>query len=133
LALLALAYVFDAAYQGMVYYLMGCLSNDPWELARYAGVYKAVQSAGAAGSFGMDATATPYLNELLASWLLCVVSLPLIFIVLRSVKATNAEDEPKVEDVDSLDGVAIPKGHHLHAVSSADSPRDEKAQVQYVV
>ena len=43
-------------------YLMGCLSNDPWELARYAGVYKAVQSAGAAGSFGMDATAVSGLS-----------------------------------------------------------------------
>jgi hypothetical protein len=67
--------------------------------------------------------------------LLCVVSLPLIYVVLRSVKATNAEDEPKVEDMDSLDGVAIPKGHHLHNVESPDfsTPHDEKAQVQYVV
>jgi hypothetical protein len=34
---------------------MGCLSSSPYELARFAGLYKAVQSAGAAGSFGMDA------------------------------------------------------------------------------
>lgn len=34
---------------------MGALSNDPWTLARFAGLYKAVQSAGGAVSYGMDA------------------------------------------------------------------------------
>lgn len=33
---------------------MGTLSNDPYQLARFAGVYKAVQSAGGAISFAMD-------------------------------------------------------------------------------
>lgn len=40
------------------------LTNDPFTLARFAGFYKAIQSAGAAGSFGMDAVYTPFLNEL---------------------------------------------------------------------
>lgn len=31
------------------------MTNDPFKLARMAGYYKAVQSAGAAVSFGMDA------------------------------------------------------------------------------
>ena len=43
---------------------MSAITNDPFTLARLAGMYKAVQSAGGAGSFGMDAVATPYLNEL---------------------------------------------------------------------
>jgi hypothetical protein len=36
-------------------WIMGALSNDPWRLARFAGLYKAVQSAGGAVSYGMDA------------------------------------------------------------------------------
>ena len=63
---------------------MSAMTNDPFKLARYAGYYKALQSAvstlcsiitilvfiscifgqGAAGSFGMDATKTPFLNEI---------------------------------------------------------------------
>lgn len=38
---------------------MGAMSNDPFTLARYAGFYKGLQSAGAAVSFGVDAVATP--------------------------------------------------------------------------
>ena len=42
-------------YQGLAYYTMSALSNDPFQLARMAGYYKGVQSMGAAVSFGMDA------------------------------------------------------------------------------
>lgn len=63
--------------QAMAYWIMAALTNDPWTLARYAGFYKALQSAGAAGSFGMDAVNTPFLNEILSSWLLMVFSIPL--------------------------------------------------------
>jgi hypothetical protein len=62
---------------------MSALTNDPFTLARFAGMYKAIQSSvrhsmfapthvltqtlpaqqGSAGSFGMDAVATPFLNE----------------------------------------------------------------------
>lgn len=45
----------DAAYQGLAYYTMSSITNDPFKLARMAGYYKGVQSAGAAVSFGMDA------------------------------------------------------------------------------
>ena len=34
---------------------MSSITNDPYKLARMAGYYKGVQSAGAAVSFGMDA------------------------------------------------------------------------------
>lgn len=73
---------------------MAALSNDPFTIARFAGIYKAVQSAGAAGSFGMDATATPYLNELLASWILMLISFPLAGLVISTIKETNYDDEP---------------------------------------
>lgn len=48
-------YIGDAMYQGLAYYTMSAMSNDPFKLARMAGYYKGVQSAGAAVSFGMDA------------------------------------------------------------------------------
>ena len=80
---------------------MSALTNDSFKLARFAGMYKAIQSAGAAGSFGMDATLTPLLNELLAGWIMLLVSLPLAFLVIRTIKETNYEDE-KVVYVDDL-------------------------------
>jgi hypothetical protein len=51
---------------------MGAITNDPFELARFAGFYKAIQSAGVAGSYGMDAVKTPFLNEHV-SFALCTV------------------------------------------------------------
>ena len=67
-------YFADACYQALAYWIMSAMTNDPFVLARYAGLYKALQSAGSAGSFGMDAVATPYLNEHLASWLMMLFS-----------------------------------------------------------
>jgi len=89
-------YFADACYQALAYWIMSALTNDPFTLARFAGFYKAIQSAGSAGSFGMDAVATPFLNELLASWILMLASFPLAFIVIRSVKETNYDDEKMV-------------------------------------
>lgn len=48
-------YIADAMFQGLAYYTMSSLTNEPFKLARMAGYYKGVQSAGAAVSFGMDA------------------------------------------------------------------------------
>ena len=80
---------------------MSALTNDPFKLARFAGMYKAVQSAGGAGSFGMDAVLTPLLNEHLASWIMMLFSfIPAIF-VIRTIKETNYEDE-KVVYVDDV-------------------------------
>lgn len=53
--LLMAYYMADATYQGLAYYTMSSLTNEPFKLARMAGYYKGVQSAGAAVSFGMDA------------------------------------------------------------------------------
>lgn len=49
-------------YQGLAYYTMAAMSNDPFKLARMAGYYKGVQSAGAAISFKMDAVKVGYLR-----------------------------------------------------------------------
>ncbi|CDO77572.1 hypothetical protein BN946_scf184926.g9 [Trametes cinnabarina] len=89
-------YFSDACYQALAYWIMSALTNDPFKLARYAGLYKALQSAGSAGSFGMDAVATPYLNEHLASWLMLLASFPLAYLVVRTIKETNYQDEAVV-------------------------------------
>lgn len=86
-------YFIDACYQALAYWIMSALTNDPFKLARYAGLYKAIQSAGNAGSYGMDAVLTPLLNEHLASWIMMLVSFPLAFLVIRTIKETNYEDE----------------------------------------
>ena len=94
---------------------MGGISNDPFTLARYVGFYKAIQSAGAAGSFGMDAVATPFLNEhvsisfllpylqlirfivlQLASWIMLLVSFPLAAWVISTIKDTTYTEEKNV-------------------------------------
>lgn len=120
-------YFADACYQALVYWIMSALTNDPWTLARFAGLYKAVQSAGAAGSFGMDAVSTPWLNELvsllrvvrtscttdlspqLASWIMMLFSFPLAFLVLRTVKETNYDQE-EVVYVDDVKQGALEQG-----------------------
>ncbi|KAI0297599.1 MFS general substrate transporter [Multifurca ochricompacta] len=89
-------YFGDAAYQALAYWIMGAISNDPFTLARFTGFYKAIQSAGGAGSFGMDATNTPFLNELLASWVMMLVSLPLAGIVIYGIKDTSYTEEKTV-------------------------------------
>jgi MFS family permease len=86
----------DACYQALAYWIMSALSNDPFTLARFAGLYKAVQSAGSAGSFGMDAVGTPYLNEHLASWIMMLFSFPLAGIVISTIKETNYDVEKMV-------------------------------------
>ena len=106
-------YFADACYQALAYWIMSAMTNDPFKLARYAGLYKALQSAGSAGSFGMDAVATPFLNEHLASWIMILISLPLAWIVVRTVKETNYEDE-KMVYVDDVKRDAAEQGaaHH---------------------
>lgn len=72
---------------------MSALSNDPFTLARFAGIYKTIQSTGNAGAYGMDAVLTPLLNEHLACWSILLFSLPLAFLVIRTIKETNYGDE----------------------------------------
>lgn len=35
----------DACYQALAYWIMSALTNDPFKLARYTGLYKAFQAA----------------------------------------------------------------------------------------
>lgn len=58
---------------------------------------------------------TGYLEELIISWVLLFISLPLCFYVLMGVRDTNYDVEhvTKVEDIPdgAIDGVAVPPGH----------------------
>ncbi|RCH92147.1 hypothetical protein CU097_004506 [Rhizopus azygosporus] len=94
----------DAIYQTYLYWLMGAMSNDPSLLARYAGFYKATQSAGAAIAFGIDAVSVPLRWECLICWVLVFVSFPLILLVASRVSETNMNDEN-----DSLSSKSIDK------------------------
>ena len=137
-------YIADAAFQGLAYYTMSSMTNDPYKLARMAGYYKGVQSAGGAISYAMDAVKvsfphhgcriaadqqTPYLTEHLVSWGLLLLSLPLCFWVLWFTKDTNYDSEATlhVEDLkaDEMDGVAIPTGHHLNEHDQAYDPNSQ--------
>jgi len=115
-------YIADAAYQGLAYYTMSAMTNDPFKLARMAGYYKGVQSAGAAVSFGMDAVKTSFLGEHLISWIMLLFSLPLCALVLWKCRDTNYDVERvvHVEELEkaALHGAALPKGHHTADVSA---------------
>uniref|UniRef100_A0A1D1YEQ1 UNC93-like protein 2 n=1 Tax=Anthurium amnicola TaxID=1678845 RepID=A0A1D1YEQ1_9ARAE len=88
----------DAMYQCYAYWIMGSLTNDANLLARYTGFYKAVQSAGGAISWRIDALHTSYLAELLICWALLAVSFPCSFIVALRIKATNYGEKTGLEE-----------------------------------
>jgi len=85
----------DSMWQTTAYWMMGAMSNDPAKLAYFAGFYKSIQSAGAAGVWRADAMKVPYMNLFLSTWALLfaglVFSLPMIH--LRVTDHTDAEDE----------------------------------------
>lgn len=131
--ILMLAYYwFDSLFQGLAYYVLGLFTNDPWKLARLAGLYKAVQSAGVAAAFGMDATKYNFLREFLVSALLPLLSLPLVALVIWKLPESTAEIEGqvKVDDLDIEDSdTALPPGHHLHIKDdqlTSNTSRSEK-------
>ncbi|OWZ72512.1 hypothetical protein AYX14_01977 [Cryptococcus neoformans] len=123
IAILVLYDIGDALYQGSAYWIMGALTNDPFTLARYAGLYKAVQAAGSAISFGVDAAKTPYLNEHLSSWIMLLVCLPLAAYVIFHLEDTNYKPE-EVVYVDNVnvgpEGVVLTKDEDSNKRNSLD-------------
>ncbi|KAI9475922.1 MAG: major facilitator superfamily domain-containing protein [Benjaminiella poitrasii] len=97
----------DSIYQTYLYWLMGAMTNDPALLARYAGFYKAVQSAGAAVAFGIDASAIRLRWECLICWILVFISFPLIFLVANKVTDTNLPAPLYEQDILKED-IAVP-------------------------
>ncbi|GAA5815303.1 hypothetical protein MFLAVUS_008809 [Mucor flavus] len=109
----------DSLYQSYLYWLMGAMSNDPTLLARYAGFYKAMQSAGAAISYGIDAADIPLKWECLICWVLVFVSFPLIAIVANNVSATSENTAEvlgsELDDRSSSEKAHIEKTHSFDA------------------
>ncbi|KAJ7228968.1 MFS general substrate transporter [Mycena pura] len=98
----------DAMWQTMVYWMMGAMSNDPSKLAYFAGFYKSIQSAGAAGAWRADAILLPFMNVFASTWALCaaglVFALPMIYL---RVKETTALEDEAVARMDE-DGHILP-------------------------
>ncbi|TRM66629.1 major facilitator superfamily domain-containing protein [Schizophyllum amplum] len=94
-----LCYVFmgilDAMWQTTSYWLMGAMSNDAAKLAHFAGFYKSLQSAGAAGAWRADAVKIPYMNIFISEWVLLVAGLvfALPMMHLRVKNQTTLEEE----------------------------------------
>ncbi|OQR92267.1 hypothetical protein ACHHYP_03862 [Achlya hypogyna] len=76
----------DAIYQNYVYWVIGAMSNEPAELARFVGLYKAFQSAGGAISWRIDVLEVSYMAQLVINWVLMAVSFPFMYLVIRKIK-----------------------------------------------
>ncbi|KAK0203763.1 MFS general substrate transporter [Desarmillaria ectypa] len=87
--------ILDAMWQTTAYWLMGAMSNDPSKLAFFAGFYKSLQSAGAAGNWRADAIKVPYMNIFISTWVLLVSGLvfALPMLILRVKNHTDLDDE----------------------------------------
>ncbi|KAJ5884087.1 UNC93-like protein [Penicillium subrubescens] len=91
---------YDAAFQTCTYWYMGSLSNNARKLANFAGFYKGIQSAGAAGMWRMDAQKTPFMTEFASCWGLllgsmCIAS-PVIFSKIK--ESTDVEEDLRFSD-----------------------------------
>jgi len=85
----------DAMWQTATYWIIGAMSNDPAKLAHFAGFYKSIQSAGAAGIWSADGAKRPFMEIFISTWVLLVAgllfALPMIY--LRVKDHTDLKDE----------------------------------------
>ncbi|KAG6878669.1 hypothetical protein C0992_007683 [Termitomyces sp. T32_za158] len=96
--------VLDAMWQTTAYWLMGAMSNDPGKLAYFAGFYKSLQSAGAAGIWRADAVLTPYMNIFASTWAMLVAGLIFVLpmIHLRVHEHTDSQADALDEKVGDI-------------------------------
>ncbi|KAJ3282089.1 hypothetical protein HK104_011109 [Borealophlyctis nickersoniae] len=85
----------DAMYQTFSYWLMGALTNDTQQAARFAGFYKAIQNVGGAISGQLDANKVSYMAQLIINWVLTGVAMACAIPVIKMVKDTSADAEAK--------------------------------------
>ncbi|KAJ5773185.1 Major facilitator superfamily domain general substrate transporter [Penicillium paradoxum] len=87
--------MYDAIWQGIVYWIMGALGNSGRKLANLAGFYKGLQSAGSAVMWALDSEKIPFMNEYASNFgLLCgsiLVAVPVVFFKIKD--HIDAEDE----------------------------------------
>ncbi|KAE8330460.1 major facilitator superfamily domain-containing protein [Aspergillus sergii] len=91
---------YDAAFQTCAYWFMGSLTNNARKLANFAGFYKGIQSAGAAGMWALDLDKAPFMTELASCWGLLLGSLliasPIIFFKIKD--HVDIEEDLKFSD-----------------------------------
>ncbi|KAJ6145230.1 UNC93-like protein [Penicillium chermesinum] len=96
---------YDAAFQTCTYWYMGSLSNNSRKLANFAGFYKGIQSAGAAGMWRLDAQKTPYMTEFASCWGMLLGSMliasPIVFFKVKD--STAVEDDLAFSDETTAD------------------------------
>jgi len=85
--------ILDAMWQTTSYWLIGAMSNSPARLAYFAGFYKSMQSAGAAGVWRADGVGVPYANLFYATWGLLVAGL-LFALPMMHMRIKDYTDEP---------------------------------------
>ncbi|GKZ22447.1 hypothetical protein AbraIFM66951_008329 [Aspergillus brasiliensis] len=104
---------YDAAFQTCAYWFMGSLTNNARKLANFAGFYKGIQSAGAAGMWRMDAVGTPYMTEFASCWGLLagslVIASPVVF--LRIKEHADVEADLNFSD-ETAQEVGVPLEDH---------------------
>ncbi|KAJ5105642.1 hypothetical protein NUU61_002989 [Penicillium alfredii] len=98
--------MYDAIWQGIVYWLMGALGNSGRKLANLAGFYKGLQSAGSAVMWSLDRDKLPFMSELASNWGLLsgsiLIAAPVVFFKIKDsipVEEDLMGTDETVEDV----------------------------------
>ncbi|KAF2014166.1 MFS general substrate transporter [Aaosphaeria arxii CBS 175.79] len=103
---------FDAVWQTYVYWLMGALTNSSGRLAYFAGMYKGLQSAGAAIMYRLDSLEHPYMALFLSNWimlpasLLCTLPVVLMKVKEHSIDLDVVESRPELDEKPTTDEIA---------------------------
>ncbi|KAI5459210.1 major facilitator superfamily domain-containing protein [Mariannaea sp. PMI_226] len=105
--------MFDALWQTYVYWLMGALTNSSSRLAYFAGMYKSLQSAGAAIIYRLDSLGVPYMSLFISNWAMLAGSLIVAFPVAYFMVHEHSEADPDADSVDS--SMSSEKANHSHA------------------
>lgn len=86
--------LYDALWQGFAYWLIGTESNSTSRAAVLVGMYKTLQSAGAAVTWRLNAVHLAPMKQLGMDWGLCIGSLIVVLPMVLTVKdRTDAEEE----------------------------------------
>ncbi|KAJ6161191.1 hypothetical protein N7470_004587 [Penicillium chermesinum] len=101
--------LYDAVWQGIVYWIMGALGNSGRKLANLAGLYKGFQAAGSAVSWSLDDHNVSYMTIFASNWGLLMASLlcafPLIWFRIKD--SVPIEEDLKGTD-ETIEDVFVP-------------------------
>ncbi|KAH7101411.1 major facilitator superfamily domain-containing protein [Auriculariales sp. MPI-PUGE-AT-0066] len=129
----------DSCWQTYAYWMIGAVSNNSRKLSVLVGIYKGVQSAGAAVGWRLDAEKTSYIAMLASTWGLLAggLLLALPMIILRVEDHTWFEDDV-LTGLDAA-GHRVEDSHENRGIRLADShrgrdreyPQQDATQQQY--